>query len=127
MAKFILLRKHKKAIAHPEISVEKMERLYGKQVAKEMAEQMVSLHEESLKHIVWDCSHVQLPVLSLEQQRHCVFAYGEKDGDLKLAKKVQPQKYPAARQSVWSGYKHCTKITEANRDYVQHLKNEIGA
>lgn len=123
--KFIMLGKHKKAVAHPEIAVEKMRHLYGEQAAQIMAEQMIFIQEKSLKHIVWDCSHVRLPQLSLEQQQRCVFAYGEKDGDLRAAMKVQPIKYPYAKRLVWPNHGHCTKITENNWEYAQLLKKYL--
>lgn len=123
--KFVMIKKHRKAVAHPEIALERMGQLYGKTAAKPMAEQMVSINEKSIENIVWDCSHVQLPRLSLEQQKRCVFAYGEKDGDYKTAAKLQPTKYPDATMHVWKNYGHCTKITEDNLEYVQVLKQYL--
>lgn len=124
-AKHIMLRKQKIAITHPEIAVEKMRQLYGEQAAQTMAQQMISIQPESIKHIAWDCAHVRLPQLSLEQQKRCVFAYGEKDSDLKPAKKIQPSKYPYAKILIWPNYGHCTKITEDHLAYIQQLKKYL--
>ncbi len=121
----VMVAKHRKAQAHPEIAVTKMEQLYGSQVNKIMANQMVGIREESLIRIVHDCSHVHLPDLSEAQQKRCIFAYGEKDGDLRLARKIQPKKYPHAQLLVWPGFAHCTRITSDNLNYVQMLKSYL--
>ena len=63
-----------------------------------------------------------LPELSPELQRRCVFAYGEKDSDLKECKKVLPAKYPGAELKVWPGYAHCGKMTADPEQYAAMLK-----
>lgn len=123
--KWVLLRKHKRAVANPDLAVEKMRQLYGEQAAQTMAEQMVSIREESLKHMIRDCSHVRLPELSLDQQSKCIFAYGEKDGSRKAAGKLLPKRYPQAKQIIWPGCGHCTKMTEDQGEYVRMLRTYL--
>lgn len=124
-AKKILVSKHRKAVKNPDIAVKRMGKLYGAQAAQIMAQQMVSLQEKSIEHITWDCAHIRLPALSEEQQKKCVFAYGEKDSDGKTARKIQPEKYPYAQILIWPNYGHCTMITENPREYVRQLKKYL--
>ena len=122
MMKRIFVMKHRKAVAHPEIAVTKMAALYGDQVNDIMAEQMIAISEESLTHVVHDCSHVRLPALTPQQQKNTVFSYGEKDADLKLARKICPSQYPHAALKVWPGMGHCAYITEDPVAYAAMLK-----
>ena len=122
MMKRIMTAKHRKAQAHPEIAVQKMEQLYGENVKEIMAKQMIAISETSLANVVHDCAYVNLPLLTPEQQKNTVFAYGEKDADLKLARKVCPQQYPQAKLMVWPGRGHCTYVTEEPVQYAAMLK-----
>lgn len=71
---------------------------------------------------IHDCGYVQLPELSPEMQKRCVFAYGEKDSDLKQCRKLLPKKYPGAALKVWPGYAHCGKMTAESQNYAAMLK-----
>ncbi len=122
MMKRIMLAKHRKAQAKPEIAVQKMGQLYGEKVKQIMASQMIGISEKSLTNVVHDCAYVNFPTLSPKQQKNTVFAYGEKDGDLKRAKKICPCKYPGAKLMVWPGRGHCTYITEDPVQYAAMLK-----
>ena len=119
--KYVMTGKQRKARAYPQIAMEKMGQLYGDQVKEIMVRQMISLPEESLSHIIRDCARVRLPELTPEQQRGCVFAYGEKDSDLKRAKKLCLKKYPHAKLKVWPGKGHCTYLTEDPSGYAEQL------
>lgn len=90
-----------------------------------MADSFIAMDEESIKHISHDCAFVDLPNLTPEEQKSCVFFYGSKEFDLIAAKKVLPQKYPQAKFHIWQGYGHCRKITENPRAYSMILRNEI--
>ncbi len=122
MMRRIMLAKHRKAQVKPEIAVQKMAQLYGEQVKQIMASQMIGISENSLVNVVHDCAYVNLPTLSPEQQKNTIFAYGEKDADLKLAKKICPSQFPQAKLMVWPGKGHCTYITEAPAQYAAMLK-----
>ncbi len=122
MMKRIMVAKHRKAQAKPEIAVQKMAQLYGEKVKQIMASQMIGISENSLVNVVHDCAYVNLPTLSPEQQKNTIFAYGEKDADLKLAKKACPRKFPQAKLMVWPGRGHCTYVTEAPAQYAAMLK-----
>ena len=123
MMKRIMVAKHRKAQAMPEIAVQKkMAQLYGENVKQIMAKQMIAISETSLVNVVHDCAYVNLPTLTPEQQKNTVFAYGEKDADLKLARKICPKQYPQAKLTVWPGSGHCTHITEAPVQYASMLK-----
>ena len=99
-----------------------MAQLYGEDVKEIMAKQMIAISETSLINVVHDCAYVNLPALTPEQQKNTVFAYGEKDADLKLARKICPRQYPQAKLMVWPGRGHCTHITEAPVQYASMLK-----
>ena len=85
--------------------------LYGENGVM-MADSFIAMNEESIKHISHDCAFVDLPNLTPEEQKSCVFFYGSKEFDLIAAKKVLPKKYPHATFHIWQGYDHCCKITE---------------
>ena len=122
MMKRIMAAKHRKARANPEIAVQRMGELYGETVKQVMAKQMVELSETSLVNVVHDCAYVKLPTLTPDQQKNTVFAYGEKDADLKLARKVCAKRYPQARLMIWPGRGHCTHMTEEPTQYAAMLK-----
>ena len=92
----VFLSKHRKAVKDPELSRRKMSDIYGEAAGPAMADRFIAMNEESIRNIIHDCGFGQLPALSEEMQKRCVFAYGEKDSDLKHGKKIQPVKYPAA-------------------------------
>ena len=118
----VMVKKHRKASLSMERTVEKMGQLYGRQAAPFMAREIIGIDEESIARIMWDCCHVRLPELDAARQARCVFAFGEKDGDLKFARKVLPEHYPQAAQVVWPGCGHCTHVTEDNVNYASMLR-----
>ena len=122
--RYLLLQKHRKAIRNIDLAVRKMVSLYGEKGVM-MADSFIAMDEESIKHISHDCAFVDLPNLTPEEQKSCVFFYGSKEFDLIAAKKVLPQKYPQAKFHIWQGYGHCRKITENPRAYSKILRNEI--
>lgn len=91
----VFLSKHRKAVKDPELSRRKMSELYGETAGPAMAKRFIAMNEESIRHIIHDCGYVQLPELSPEMQKRCVFAYGEKDSDLKQCRKLLPKNIPA--------------------------------
>ncbi len=121
----VFLSKHRRGIADPALAVRKMAEIYGEQAARPMAKRFVAMRDESISHMVHDCAFVRLPELSAQMQKKCTFAFGEKDSDLKMAKKVQPVKYPYAEFIIWKGYDHCTKMTEDPKAYSQILKRYL--
>ena len=66
MMKHIMVAKHRKAQAKPEIAVQKMAQLYGENVKQIMAKQMIAISETSLVNVVHDCAYVNLPTLTPE-------------------------------------------------------------
>lgn len=125
MLKKVFLAKHRKAIADPELSVQKMEQLYGKVAAKPMSEHFIAMSDQSIQNIIHDCSNVDLPTLSPEVQRHCIFTYGEKDFDLKRARQVLPKVYPEATLTIWQGYDHCERMTSDSAAYGRMLRELV--
>ena len=69
----VFLHKHKKAVADPELSVKKMSSMFGEEAAPLLAKHFISMNEESIRNIVHDCAFVELPLLSGDVQRKCVF------------------------------------------------------
>ena len=122
MLKKVFLAKHRKAIADPELSVKKMEQLYGKVAAKPMSEHFIAMSDQSIQSIIHDCSNVDLPALSPDVQRRCIFAYGEKDFDLKRARRILPKVYPEATLTIWQSYDHCERMSSDSAAYGQMLR-----
>ena len=119
----IMVAKHRKAMHDPEAGVRKLARLFGEEVARPMAESLAAMSEESIRAIVRDCSHVSLPPLSPAIQRRCTFAYGQKDSDLRLARRTVPRLYPEAELVVWPGCGHCERMSRDSRAYGAMLRN----
>ena len=117
----VMVAKHRKATRDPEAGARKLARLYG--AARSMALSFTAMSEDSVRAIVRDCSHVSLPPLSPTTQRHCTFAYGEKDSDLRLARRVIPRLYPQAELRVWPGSGHCEHMSRDALTYGAMLRN----
>ena len=119
----LMLAKQKKGLKNPKLAVEKMSRMFGSQAGGVMAERFLKMDPLSIKNIVRDCSNVRLPKMDAEMQKSCVFSYGEKDSDLRLAKRKIPKKYPEAKLMVDEGYGHCEKIV---KDVERYVRGVIG-
>jgi len=102
-----------------------MEQLYGKVAAKPMSEHFIAMNEQSIQNIIHDCSNVELPTLSSDEQRRCIFTYGEKDFDLKRARKVLPKVYPEATLTIWQDYDHCERMVSDSAAYGQMLRELV--
>ena len=113
----VMIAKHRKAARDPEAGARKLAHLYGEEAAGSMVASFAAMSEESIRAIVRDCSRVSLPSLSPAIQRRCTFAYGQKDSDLRLARRVIPRLYPEAELRIWPGWGHCERIS---RDSVTH-------
>ena len=117
----IMLTKQKKGRKDPKLAVKKMSKMFGQQAGEVMAERFLRMDPLSIKNIVRDCSNVRLPKMGVEMQRSCVFSYGEKDSDLRLAKRKIPKKYPEAKLVVDKGYGHCEKMVKDAEGYVRRV------
>ena len=102
--------KHRRAIKNRSLAVKKIVALYG-ETAEVMADNLIAMDEDSIRHICHDCAFVELPSLSKEEQLNCTFSYGSKEFDLIGARRILPEKYPFAKMKIWNGYPHCTKLT----------------
>lgn len=119
----VFLTKHRKAVKDPALSARKMSAIYGVTAGPAMAERFIAMNEKSIRSIIRDCAYVHFPRLSPEMQRRCVFAYGEKDSDLKQCRKQLPNRYPDAALKVWPGYAHCGRMTADSSNYADMLKS----
>ena len=119
----VMVAKHRKAVRDPEAGARKLARLYGEEAARTMASSFAAMSEDSVRAIVHDCSHVSLPPLSPTTQRRCTFAYGDKDSDLRLARRVIPRLYPQAELCVWPGSGHCERMSRDSVTYGAMLRN----
>ena len=119
----VMVAKHRKAVRDPEAGARKLARLYGEEAARSMATSFAAMSEESIRAIVRDCSRVNPPPLSPAIQRRCTFTYGEKDSDLRLARRVIPRLYPEAKLRVWPGWGHCERMSRDSVAYGAMLRN----
>ena len=119
----VMIAKHRKAVHGPEAGARKLARLYGEDAARSMVASFAAMSEESIRAIVRDCSHVSLPPLSPTIQRRCTFAYGQKDSDLQLARRVIPRLYPEAELRIWPGWGHCERMSRDSVTYGAMLRD----
>lgn len=119
----VMVAKHRKAARDPEAGARKLAHLYGEEAAHAMVASFSAMSEESIRAIVHDCSYVSLPPLSPAVQRRCTFAYGQKDSDLRLARRVVPRLYPEAELRVWPGWGHCERMSRDSVTYGAMLQN----
>ena len=121
----VMVAKHRKAVHDPEAGALKLARLYGEEAAQAMVASFSAMSEESIRAIVRDCSHVSLPPLSPAVQRRCTFAYGEKDSDLRLARRMIPRLYPEAKLLIWPGWGHCERMSRDSVAYGAMLRELV--
>ena len=117
----IMLAKQKKGRKDPKLAVKKMSKMFGQQAGEVMAERFLRMDPLSIKNIVRDCSNVRLPKMDAEMQKSCVFSYGEKDSDLRLAKRKIPKKYPEAKLVIAEGYGHCERMVKDAEGYARRV------
>ncbi len=108
----IMLAKQKKGLKNPKFAVRKMSKMFGGQAGEVMAERFLKIDPLSIKNIVRDCSNVRLPKMDAEIQKSCVFSYGKKDSDLRLARRKIPKMYLDVKLVVDEGYGHCERMVK---------------
>ena len=117
----IMLAKQKKGLKNPKLAVARMSKMFGGQAGRVKAGRFLKMDPRSVKNIVRDCSNVRLPKMDAEMQRSCVFSYGEKDSDLRLAKRKIPKMYPEAKLVVDEGYGHCERMVKDAEGYARRV------
>ena len=118
----VFLSKHRKAVKDPELSRRKMSEIYGETAGPAMAKRFIAVNETSIRNIIHDCAYVDLPDLAPEMQKRCVFAYGEKDSDLKQCKSFFLRNTP--KQSSRSGRAMpCGRMTADSEKYAAMLRS----
>lgn len=122
LSKRMYLGRHSQALRKPERTVEIMRKLYGESAAEAMAKCFIAMDEESIVNICHDCSFVHLTRLDEEMQRRTIFAYGEKEFDLKNSRRVCTARYPKAQLKVWKGLNHCQRISGDSKAYAAMLR-----
>lgn len=115
----IMLAKQKKGRKDPKLAVKKMSKMFGQQAGEVMAERFLKMDPLSIKNIVRDCSNVRLPEMNAEMQKSCVFSYGEKDSDLRLARRKIPKMYLDVKLVVDEGYGHCERMVKDAAGYAK--------
>ena len=121
----IMLAKQKKGLKNPKLAAKKMSKMFGQQAGEVMAGRFLKMDPLSVKNIVRDCSNVRLPKMDAEMQKYCVFSYGEKDSDLKLARRKIPKMYPGVKLVVDEGYGHCERMVKDAEGYVRGLMEGV--
>ena len=121
----IMLAKQKKGRKDPKLAVRKMSKMFGDQAGAVMTERFLRMDPLSIKNIVRDCSNVRLPKMDMKTQKSCVFSYGEKDSDLRLARRKIPKMYPDVKLVVDEGYGHCERIVKDAARYARRVMGEV--
>ena len=117
----IMLAKQKKGLRNPKLAVEKMSKMFGSRAGKVMAERFLRMNPLSVNNIVRDCSNVRLPKMDMEMQKSCVFSYGKKDSDLRLARRKIPKMYLDVKLVVDEGYGHCERMVKDAEGYARRV------
>lgn len=120
-----LLKKQKKGKKNKADLLKEFSLIYGNDLANEMVTTLISSSEESLRHYAYDLTHVELPKLDKENQKKCIFAYGQKDPNLKEAKKVLSKNYPYADIKIWKDYQHCQRMVKDRVAYCKDLEQYL--
>lgn len=125
LSKKMYLSRHSQALKDPKKMIDIMRRLYGQSSAESMAKSFIAMNEESIINICRDCSFVHLTDLDKEIQQKTIFAYGEKEFDLRNSRKVCAARYPYAQLKVWKGLDHCQRISNDSKAYGEMLRKII--
>lgn len=59
--------------------------------------------------------------MDAEMQKSCVFSYGEKDSDLRLARRKIPKMYSEAKLVVDESYGHCERMVKDAEGYARRV------
>lgn len=118
----VFLKKHRKAVSNPGLSVKKMTELYGPVFGPSMGRTFETMSEASIQAIVAACSKCSFPQYPKELERNLHFEYGSKDSDLKIGKKNIARYYPNATLNVREGYGHCQYMSSLGERYGEVLE-----
>lgn len=121
----VFLKKRRKAARVPELADQRMTQMYGPLFGPEMAKSFLRMSEDSIRGIVAACSRCSFHRYPETLERRMHFEYGEKDMDLKEAKKNLPRYYPKATLTVREGYGHCQYLSSMGEAYSGVLEQYI--
>lgn len=122
----VFLKKYRKAVSNPGLSVRKMTELYGPVFGPSMGRTFETMSETSIRAIVAACSRCSFPQYPKELEENLHFEYGSKDSDLKIGKKNIARYYPNATLKVREGYGHCQYISSMGERYGEVLAQYMG-
>ena len=125
LSKKMYLGRHSQALKDPKKAIDIMRKLYGESSAEAMAKSFIAMNDESIINICHDCSFVHLTKMDKETQKKTIFAYGEKEFDLRNSRKVCAKRYPDAKLKVWKGLNHCQRISGDSEAYGEMLRKII--
>ncbi|MGK9250287.1 alpha/beta fold hydrolase [Paenibacillus humicus] len=117
---YIMLNKQKKAKKNPRLAVQKLKNRYG-ELGESMAASFIQMSSESIRNILWSCSHFDFPDYSEKLQQRIFFEFGDKDFYSRKAKSIQTQ-YPHVHVNVRKNYGHCEFLAYQTKAYVEMLK-----
>lgn len=122
---FMMLNKQKNAKNNLQHSVQRMSKIYG-ELGEGMAMSLANMNSESLRNVLWSCSHFDFPTYSDELQKRMFFEFGDKDLYSKQVKLIK-NRYPYVHVNVREDYGHCEFLIHHNKEYTEMLKNYMGA
>lgn len=100
-------------------------KMYGHDFARMMTHNLERITEADIDHICYACCHYRLRLLSNEEQRKLHLDFGEKDPDLRYAKKSIPKYMPSVKPTIRKGYTHCAYMAAHPAEYVQEIESFI--
>lgn len=93
---------------------------FGAENAYIMNKTLDNMSENSLKNIIYSCSHFDFPKYSEKLQRKIYFNYGGEEFDKKCVKTIK-RKYPNVNLNIREGYKHCEYMLKDEENYLKEI------
>lgn len=125
MMRTMFLKKHRALIKNPSAPATNLVKMYGEEFAEMMKTNFIKLSEQDLTGICNACSKRELAPISPEIRKNICFEYGQKDPNLKAAKKIIKQYFPESKLIVREGYGHCGYMAFRTEEYVRQLEEFI--
>ena len=121
-----LFKKRKKTHARTHVEASKsLVKMYGYDFARMMTRNFGRITDSDIDAICYACCHYDLRPLTEEQQSRLHLDFGEKDFDLRYARKSISKYMPNVTPTVRKGYAHCGYMAAHPDDYAEEIERFI--